>query len=99
MGLIKDIDVEPVFMGVAECDFAVGVLGHQTVNSPAIVFGQLASNARLQSGKRAADGERGIEAQREAGCERWTEFPAVGLRASAHHLQLAAGNAAVAKVP
>src|SRR5208283_3191983 len=85
-------------MRVAERDFAIRVLGYETVDAPTIVFRQLARDAGLQDRQRVAYSEGGIETQRQARSERWAKFPAVGLRPGAHHLQLAAGDTAVAKV-
>src|ERR1700722_17062836 len=96
--LLKNVDAEPVFMGVAEGECSIGSLRNQRMNSPAVVLRRLLGDAPAERGERGTDLESRVEAQREAGCERRPELPSIGLGGSAHHLQFAAGQAAGCKL-
>src|ERR1700722_1141097 len=96
--LLKNVDAEPVFMGVAEGECSIGSLRNQRMNSPSVILRRLLGDAPAERGERGTDLESGIEAQGEPGGERRPELPSVGLGAGAHHLQFAAGQTAGCKL-
>src|SRR5271165_1163554 len=91
--LVEDVDVQAVFMGIAEGERAVGSLGDEGMDAPAVEFRGLFGDAAAERVQGFADLKGGVKAESEPGGEGRAELPALRLGGGAHHLELAAGEA------
>ena len=81
-------------MGIAKRNRPVGCLGDEDMDRPAFVFRLFTRHAGPECVQRFADSEGLVEAQGQSSGQRRAQLPTVWLGRSAHHLQLAAGEAA-----
>ena len=91
---VEGVDVEAVAVGVAEGEGSVGGLGDEAVDPVLVELRGFLGDAAAQGGEGGADLEGGVEAKCQPGGEGGAELPVAGLGRGAHHLELAAGEAA-----